>query len=78
MLAVPVGTAVVLGAGPISDTLGLGTPAVGLPGLGRGLPAIYAAILGDMYGRAIVNLLRYWSDARKDVAAASDVGATAD
>ena len=48
------------------------------PGLGLGLLAVFAAILADMYARALVNGVRYWSDAWKDVARNSDVGGTAD
>jgi putative MATE family efflux protein len=48
------------------------------PGMGLGLVAVFAAILGDMYVRAVVNVVRYWSDAWKEVAARSEVGATAD
>jgi putative MATE family efflux protein len=35
------------------------------PGLGLGLPAIFAAILGDMYARAAINLFRFRSGAWK-------------
>jgi len=48
------------------------------PGLGLGLTAVFAAILADMYTRAGVNGLRYVSDAWKEVASRSDVGASAD
>ncbi|MFB6154854.1 MAG: MATE family efflux transporter [Haloferacaceae archaeon] len=48
------------------------------PGLGLGLVAVFAAILGGMYTRALVNTVRYWSEAWKDVARESDVGAAAD
>jgi putative MATE family efflux protein len=44
------------------------------PGLGWGLPAVFTAILGDMYARAGINAVRYWSDAWKAVARASEVG----
>jgi putative MATE family efflux protein len=47
------------------------------PGMGLGLLAIYAAILGDMYTRAAVNLVRYWTGAWKDVARQSGVGSGA-
>jgi Na+-driven multidrug efflux pump len=33
------------------------------PGMGWGLAAIFAAILGDMYTRAAVNLIRFRSGA---------------
>ena len=78
ILALPVGFGVTLAAGPIAAALGVAPITVPLPGLAWGLPAIYAAILADMYGRAVVNLVRYWSDAWKEVARAADVGATAD
>ena len=48
------------------------------PGLGLGLSAVYAAILGDMYARAVVNSLRYRSGAWVAVARRSDVGRSAD
>ena len=44
------------------------------PGMGLGLVAVFLAILGDMYARALVNGLRYWSEAWKDVARESNVG----
>ena len=37
-----------------------------------------AAIVADLYARAVVNLARYYSDAWKRVARESDVGAAAD
>jgi Na+-driven multidrug efflux pump len=46
--------------------------------MGLGLVAVFAAILGDMYTRALVNGLRYWSDAWKDVAREANVGTTSD
>ncbi|MFC3477896.1 MATE family efflux transporter [Halobacterium litoreum] len=60
-VALPVGFA--LSAGPYA--LGpLAIPAVSFaPGLGLGLIAVYAAILGDMYARAAVNLARFKSGA---------------
>ena len=78
VLALPAGVTITLFAGPLSGAVGLSSLPLGLPGLGAGLPAIYLAILGDMYGRAAVNLFRYWSDAWKDVARHSEVGAAAD
>jgi putative MATE family efflux protein len=48
------------------------------PGLGWGLVAVYAAILADMYARALVNGVRYYSGEWRRVASESDVGATAD
>ena len=44
------------------------------PGVGMGLVAVYAAILGDMYFRAGVNTFRFWTGAWRDVARESDVG----
>ncbi|WP_232686802.1 MATE family efflux transporter [Halobacterium zhouii] len=60
-VALPVGFAFTFG--PLS--LGpLAIPALSFsPGLGFGLVAIYAAILGDMYARAAVNLVRFRSGA---------------
>ncbi|MCU4801515.1 MATE family efflux transporter [Halobacteria archaeon HArc-gm2] len=55
-------------------------PLVGVtlaPGLGWGLPAIYAAIVGDFYLKAAVNTGRFWSGKWRDVARASGVGAGA-
>ena len=62
-LALP--TTFVLAAGGISIT----------PGLGLGLPAIYAAILADFYLKAAVNTGRFWSGRWKEVARRSNVGA---
>jgi putative MATE family efflux protein len=62
-LALPVGF--VVSAGPLA----------GAPGLGLGLPAIYAAILADMYTRATVNVARFASGKWKAVARASAAGA---
>ena len=63
MLALPVGTAVtVLG---FTATLGAGLA----------LPAVFAAILADLYTRALVNAVRFRSGRWKAVARASAVGA---
>jgi len=43
------------------------------PGLGWGLPAIYAAILADFYLKAGVNTVRFWSGRWKRVARRSGV-----
>ena len=48
------------------------------PGLGWGLLAVYVAILGDMYLRAVVNVVRFWSGEWKRIARESGVGAGAD
>ncbi|MFB6074338.1 MAG: MATE family efflux transporter [Haloarculaceae archaeon] len=48
------------------------------PGLGLGLPAIYAAIVGDYYLKALVNTGRFWSGRWRAVARASGVGAAGD
>jgi putative MATE family efflux protein len=50
-------------------------PVVGDLGAGLGLAAVFAAILGDMYTQAGVNLLRFRSGAWKRVARESGVGA---
>jgi putative MATE family efflux protein len=47
------------------------------PGLGLGVPAVFAAILADMYLRAAVNTLRFWSGDWIAVARRSEVGADA-
>ncbi len=57
--------------------VGFGITALGVtiaPGLGWGLIGIYAAILGDMYARAAINGIRYWSDTWKEIAMSSEVG----
>ncbi|MFC5368213.1 MATE family efflux transporter [Salinirubrum litoreum] len=61
--------------------VGFGVTVLGVtvaPGLGWGLAGIFAAILADMYARAVVNGVRYWSGAWKAVARRSEVGASAD
>lgn len=78
VLALPGGYAVTLFTGPLAATLGLAPLVVPLPGMGLGLIAVFAAILGDMYARAAVNVVRYSSDAWKAVARESGVGASAD
>ncbi|USZ66773.1 MATE family efflux transporter [Halorussus salilacus] len=45
------------------------------PGLGLGLLAVYVAIVGDMYIRAVVNVFRFWTGEWKRVARESGVGA---
>jgi len=45
------------------------------PGFGYGLVAVYVAIIGDFYARAVINGFRYHSDAWKEVALRSEVGA---
>lgn len=57
--------------------IGFGLTVFGVPvapGIGLGLLGIYSAILGDMYSRAAINGVRYWSDAWKEIAMRSDVG----
>ncbi|PSQ05011.1 MATE family efflux transporter [Halobacteriales archaeon QS_6_71_20] len=78
VLALPTGYAVTLFAGPLAATLGLAPLVVPLPGMELGLVAVFAAIVGDLYARAVVNLVRYWSDAWKRVARESGLGATPD
>ncbi|MFB6220175.1 MAG: MATE family efflux transporter [Halolamina sp.] len=50
------------------------------PGLGLGLPAVFAAIWGDIYTRAVVNWIRFRSDRWKAIglAGADRAGAGAD
>jgi putative MATE family efflux protein len=65
ILALPVGFAVTV-------------PLVGIsiaPGLGWGLPTIFAAIVGDYYVKAAVNTGRFWTGKWRAVARASGVGA---
>ena len=53
-------------------------PLVGVavsPGLGLGLPAIFAALVGDFYLKAAVNTGRFWSGKWRDVAREAAVGA---
>lgn len=78
LVALPAGYVLTLLADPLSAGLGLAPIVVELPSAGLGLFAVYAAILADMYARAGVNLIRYWSDAWKQVAKESGVGASAD
>jgi Na+-driven multidrug efflux pump len=47
------------------------------PGLGLGYPAIYLALLGDFYAKAVVNAGRFYSGRWKAVARRAAVG-TAD
>ncbi|NHN43429.1 MATE family efflux transporter [Halorubellus sp. JP-L1] len=59
-------------------TLSVGILGVGFtPGIGLGVPAVYAAILLDMHFRAVVNAVRFKSGAWRAIARASDVGADA-
>jgi len=48
------------------------------PGLGLGLPAIFAALVGDFYLKAAVNAGRFWSGGWRAVARRSGVGAADD
>ena len=71
-LALPAGYAVTTGPYVIA---GVTLPAISIsPGMGLGLLAIYAAILGDMYARAAVNLARFasgaWETVSRNAAAA--------
>ncbi|MFC6863486.1 MATE family efflux transporter [Halomicroarcula sp. GCM10025817] len=56
-------------------------PVVGVsvsPGLGLGLPAIFAALVGDFYLKAAVNTGRFWTGKWRDVAHRAGVGASGD
>jgi putative MATE family efflux protein len=64
--ALPAGFALTLGGVELS------------PGFGWGIAAVYAAIVGDMYTRALVNAVRYHSDAWRDVAARAATGTAGD
>ena len=71
-LALPVGYAVTTGPHVVA---GVTIPTISFsPGIGLGLLAIYAAILGDMYARAAVNLARFasgaWETVSRNAAAA--------
>ncbi|WP_121820894.1 MATE family efflux transporter [Halostella salina] len=46
------------------------------PGFGLGLTAVFGAILADMYLRATVNTVRFWSGAWRRVAREAEAGAT--
>ena len=65
VLALPVGFAVTIPVLGITLT----------PGMGWGLPAIFAAIVGDYYVKAAVNTGRFWTGKWRAVARASGVGA---
>ena len=56
-------------------------PVVGVtvtPGLGLGLPAIFAALVGDFYLKAAVNTGRFWTGKWQDVARRAGVGTPSD
>ncbi|UIO99794.1 MATE family efflux transporter [Halobaculum sp. CBA1158] len=76
VLALPAGYTLTLFAGPVAAALGIAPMPIGLPGMGLGLVAVFAAIVGDLYARAVINLIRYHSDAWKTVARESGVGAS--
>jgi putative MATE family efflux protein len=59
---------------PSDFVVTLGTFSVA-PGMGLGLPAIFAALVADFYVKAAVNAARFWSGKWRAVARASDVGA---
>ena len=48
------------------------------PGLGWGLPAIFAALVGDFYLKAAVNTGRFWTGKWRDVAREAGVGVADD
>jgi Na+-driven multidrug efflux pump len=62
-LALPVDFAVALG--PFSVT----------PGIGLGVPGVFAAVLADFYAKAAVTTSRFASGRWQDVAEAATVGA---
>ncbi|MFB6153124.1 MAG: MATE family efflux transporter, partial [Halodesulfurarchaeum sp.] len=63
-VALPIGFAISLGPWHV---VGMTVPAVSLsPGLGWGVAAIFAAILGDMYTRAAINVFRFQSGAWRE------------
>ncbi|PSP78963.1 MATE family efflux transporter [Halobacteriales archaeon QS_1_68_20] len=62
-LALPAGTAIVVGDFSVPV------------GLGLGVTAIYLAIVADMYARAGINVYRFWTGKWKEVARRSNVGA---
>ena len=62
---------------PVAYTVTVGPLSLS-PGLGWGLPAVYAAILLDLYLKAGVNTARFASGRWRAVARSSSVGTTAD
>ncbi|WP_336001170.1 MATE family efflux transporter [Halorientalis halophila] len=48
------------------------------PGLGWGLPAVFAALIGDFYLKAAVNTARFWTGKWQGVARGADVGGSAE
>ncbi|MFB6308743.1 MAG: MATE family efflux transporter [Haloarculaceae archaeon] len=67
-LALPAGVAVTIPLAGVSIA----------PGLGWGLPAVYAALIGDFYLKAAINTGRFWTGKWRAVARASRVGAAGD
>ena len=75
-LALPTGYALSIGGWNLS---GFAVPAVDLSiGFGLGLPAVYVAILGSFYVKAIVNTVRFRSGAWKGVARRAEAASAGD
>ncbi|WP_276273480.1 MATE family efflux transporter [Haloarcula litorea] len=65
----------------LSPAVTVTVPLVGVtlaPGMGLGLSAIFAALIGDFYLKAAVNTGRFWTGKWRDVARRSGVGAADD
>lgn len=68
-VALPIGYAVSLG--PV-HALGVSISGISVAvGLGLGLPAVFVAILGDMYTRALINVVRFNSGAWREIGSPS-------
>ena len=62
---------------PVGFTVTVGGVSVA-PGMGWGLPAVFAALVGDFYLKAAVNTARFWTGKWQRIARDAGVGAGAD
>jgi Na+-driven multidrug efflux pump len=64
----------------LPTAVGVGLPLLGTvtPGLGLGLPAVYASLVGDFYVKAAVNTVRFRSGRWRAVAREARVGVAGD
>jgi len=62
---------------PASYAVGVGSLSVA-PGLGLGLPAVFVALVGDFYGQAAINTIRFRSGRWKAVARRAGVAGAGD